>query len=220
MTCRTARPFESACRTNARSPILADVTRRQEILETAGDLFQRNGYHATSMREIARSIQLQGSSLYAHIHSKEELLRNLVHEAADAFLAAAAEVAPGLPPEQRLRGLVHAHLGVIRDKLPHATVFFHECAHLPGELRNDLVARRDAYQAVFRDAIEAGCATGAFRVEDPALATLFVLSSLNWTYQWLDPNGRLPLDVLADRYATLILGALGATTPRLDTGRE
>ncbi|MEJ2291082.1 MAG: TetR/AcrR family transcriptional regulator [Deinococcales bacterium] len=196
------------------------MTRRQEILETAGDLFQRNGYHATSMREIARSIQLQGSSLYAHIHSKEELLRNLVHEAADTFLAAAGEVDAGLPPEQRLRGLVRAHLGVIRDKLPHATVFFHEWAHLPSELRSDLVARRDAYQAIFRDVVESGCEAGTFRVEDPALATLFVLSSLNWTYQWLDPNGRLPLDVLADRYASLILGALGAPVPDLDTGRE
>jgi TetR/AcrR family transcriptional regulator, cholesterol catabolism regulator len=196
------------------------VTRRQEILETAGDLFQRNGYHATSMREIARSVQLRGSSLYAHIDSKEELLRNLVHEAADAFLVAARAVDAKLPPEQRLRRLVHAHLGVIRDKLPHATVFFHEWAHLPPELQRDLVARRDAYQAIFYDTIEAGLAAGSFRVEDPSLATLFVLSSLNWTYQWLDPEGRLSLDALADRYATLILGALGAGPPDLDTGRE
>ena len=196
------------------------MTRRQEILETAGDLFQRNGYHATSMREIARSVQLQGSSLYAHIDSKEELLRNLVHEAADTFLAAAGEVDAGLPPERRLRRLVHAHLAVIRDKLPHATVFFHEWAHLPPGLRSDLVARRDAYQAVFRDTIEAGCEAGCFRVEDPALATLFVLSSLNWTYQWLDPNGRLPPDALARRYADLILAALGAAPSEPGTGRD
>ena len=186
------------------------MTRRQEILDTAGDLFQRNGYHATSMREIARNVQLQGSSLYAHIASKEELLHNIVHEAADTFLAAARAVEPSLPPPERLRALVRAHLGVIRDRLPHATVFFHEWAHLPPELRHELVERRDAYQAIFRDTIDAGVARGDFDVEDPALATLFVLSALNWTYQWFDPAGRLSLDALARRYASLLLSALGA----------
>jgi AcrR family transcriptional regulator len=186
------------------------VTRRQEILQTAGDLFQRNGYHATSMREIARNVQLQGSSLYAHIRSKEELLRNIVDEAAETFLAAARQVDGSLPPPERLRGLVRAHLGVIRDRLPHATVFFHEWAHLPPDLQRELIERRDAYQAIFRGTVEDGARDGSFVVEDAPLATLFVLSSLNWTYQWLDPAGPLSLDVLAERYTSLLLGALGA----------
>ncbi|HKI55757.1 MAG TPA: TetR/AcrR family transcriptional regulator [Trueperaceae bacterium] len=194
------------------------MTRRQEILDTAGDLFQRRGYHATSMREIARNVSLQGSSLYAHIDSKEELLRAIVDEAADAFLMAAAGVDRTLPPPQRMRLLVAGHLQVIRDKLPYATVFFHEWAHLPAELRGDLVARRDAYQAHFRETIVAGARDGSFSVEDPALATLFVLSALNWSYQWLHPEGRLPLEVLAQRYGDMILHALGSAAD--DTAQE
>ena len=196
------------------------VTRRQQILDTAGTLFQRDGYHATSMRAIARNVQLQGSSLYAHIRSKEELLRAIVEQAADSFQTAVEAVDAKPPPPERLRALVRAHLSVVRDRLPHATVFFHEWEHLPPGLRRRLVARRDAYQAIFRRTIEAGVKDGSFTVEDPGLATLFVMSSLNWTYQWLDPDGRLPLDALAERYAELILRALGTPavgTPALDT---
>lgn len=194
------------------------MTRRQQILETAGDLFQRQGYHATSMREIARCVRLQGSSLYAHINSKEELLAAIVDEAADTFLAAAAEVDRGLPPRERLRRLARAHLQVIRDQLPLATVFFHEWAHLPEPLRSQLVARRDAYQAHFSEVIRDGVADGSFAVEDPALATLFVLSALNWTYQWLDPQGRLDPDTLARRYADMLLGALGGGSTAAPSG--
>ncbi len=194
----------------------AAVTRRQEILDTAGDLFQRHGYHATSMREIARNVRLQGSSLYAHIDSKEDLLRAIVEQAADAFLSAADEVDAGLPPPQRLRRLVHGHLRIIREKLSLATVFFHEWARLPRELRAELVARRDAYQERFGEVVRAGLADGSFHVEDPALATLFVLSALNWTYQWLDPDGRLSPETLADRYADMLLGALGAREPETE----
>ena len=186
------------------------MTRRQQILDTAGALFQRDGYHATSMRAIARSVELQGSSLYAHISSKEELLSAIVEQAAESFQTAVDAVDAALPPAERLRALVHAHLGVVRDHLPHATVFFHEWDHLPPELRRRLVDRRDAYQAIFRRAVQDGVEDGSFTVEDPALATLFVMSALNWTYQWLDPDGRLPLGELAERYAQLLLRALGA----------
>jgi len=194
------------------------VTRRQQILETAGDLFRRQGYHATSMREIARNVRLQGSSLYAHIHSKEELLAAIVEEAADAFVAAAGGVDRTLPPRERLRQLARAHLQVMCDELPHATVFFHEWSHLPQPLRSELVQRRDAYQAHFSEVVRAGVADGSFTVEDPALATLFVLSALNWTYQWLDPHGRLDLDALAQRYADMLLLGLGDASTAAPSG--
>lgn len=100
--------------------------RRREILATAGELFRRHGYHATSMRDIAGRLELRGSSLYAHIHSKEELLEEIVAEAAAAFLTAAEAVDPGLSPRERLATLIRNRLAVIASELPNATVFFHE----------------------------------------------------------------------------------------------
>lgn len=183
-------------------------TRRQEILHAAGDLFRHHGYHATSMRDIAGRLNLRGSSLYSHIESKEQLLREIVDEAADAFLEA-AETDPEEAPAARLEQLVRGHLRVMVRELRGATVFFHEWRFLPEESRREIVARRDAYQQHFRDAIERGGRDGSFRVADPHLATLFVLSALNWSYQWLDPRGRLDLDGLGDRYLELIMSALG-----------
>ena len=46
----------------------------------------------------------------------------------------------------------------------------------------------------------------------------FVLSALNWSYQWLRPEGRLPLEVLAQRYGDMILHALGSAAD--DTAQE
>lgn len=179
-------------------------------MERAGDLFHRRGYHATSMRDLAHSLNLQGSSLYAHIASKEELLATIVDEAADAFLGAARAVDPRLSPSERLRALVRGHLRVIAAELPRASVFFHEWSHLPEAMRSEVVARRDAYQEHFRSTIADGVADGSFAVPDVDLATLFALSALNWTYQWLDPAGRLPIEDVAERYADMLLGALGA----------
>lgn len=184
--------------------------RRAEIVAAAGSLFRDHGYHATSMRDLAKSLNLQGGSLYAHIGSKEELLWEIVDAAAEAFVAAAEAVDPTLPPPERMRALVHGHLGVVVAELEHATVFFHEWTHLRPDLRQRIVERRDAYQSHFRRTVHDGVRDGSFAVDDPALATLLVLSTLNWSYQWLDPAGRLDLEALTEAYATFLLRALGA----------
>lgn len=185
------------------------MDRRTQILQTAGQLFRERGYHGTSMRDIAGRLELRGSSLYAHIGSKEELLWGIVNEAADAFLASAESTDAILSPKERLGALVRGHFAVIAKELPHATVFFHEWRGLPQPMRTQIMKRRDAYEAHFTSTIRAGMDAGEFEVADIKLATLFVLSSLNWSYHWLDPDGRLNIDELATRYTSLILKGLG-----------
>lgn len=189
------------------------MDRRTEIMTAAGRLFSEAGYHVTSMRDLARAVNLQGGSLYAHIASKEEILFEIVSHAADLFLAGAAAVPPDLPPAERVARLVEAHLAVIAREIGNATVFFHEWRFLSPERKAQIQERRDAYEAYFTRAIADGVEAGVFRVEDPRLATLFVLSALNWTYQWYDPAGPIPPDAFARQYAAMVLGALGADVP-------
>ncbi len=190
---------------------LEKPTRRDEILDAAGQLFSRQGFHATSMRDLARAVKLQGGSLYAHIQSKEEVLFELVNRAADEFLESATSVPTHLPPQEQLEHLIRGHLEVIARELNNATVFFHEWKFLTPELQNQIKARRDAYEAHFKRVIEAGVKAGVFRVEDARLAAIFVLSALNWTYHWYRPGGKLSLEALSQYYQKLIFRALGYT---------
>ena len=50
------------------------VDSRQEILHTAGRLFQQQGYDATSMNDIAAALKLSKGGLYHHFQSKDEIL--------------------------------------------------------------------------------------------------------------------------------------------------
>jgi len=183
------------------------MERREQILTVAGYLFSQRGYHATSMRELAKHLNLQGGSLYAHITSKEELLLEVVRQAAERFLG----VLEGLKgdPVSKLKSLVRGHLEVIAQELPRATVFFHEWKHLSPPLLEEAKALRRRYEEGVQAVIREGMEQGVFRVENLRLATRFVLSALNWTYQWYRPEGPLTLEELSEAYATLILRALG-----------
>ena len=193
---------------------MVELTRRQAIEDVASDLFRERGYAGTSIRDIARALSVQGASLYAHVDSKEDVLWAIVDRAASRFEAAADDAErdamsrrPGDPAEA-VAALVRAHIQVLTADVDEASVFVHEWRAL-GEMRRAVIlARRDAYEARFRRAIEEGIAVGAFAMTDPAIASTTLLTALNGVATWYDPDGRLPAGRIADHLVDLALRML------------
>lgn len=183
------------------------MARLQDILLQAALLFSQRGYHATSMRELAQAVHLQGGSLYNHIESKEELLRRIVLEAADQFDAALEPIALSkAPPPQRLREALRAHLGVVARNRAWAKVFFDEWKHLSPSHYEEILERRRKVERIYQDLLREGVQQGWFHSDlDLSLATILLLSAANWTYQWFQPEGRLSAEEVADTFADLLL---------------
>src|SRR6476661_668798 len=183
--------------------------RKAQIVQTAGSMFSRQGYHATTVRDIARELNMQGGSLYAHIDSKEDMLWEIVERAAAQFLAAAAPIAAlPLPAGARLRRLLAAHVDVVTRNLDNATVFFHEWRFLSPARRAHIGAQRDAYEALFRGVIQDGIDAGEFPGADARLGATLALSAGNWLYQWFRPDGALPAEAIAAQLADLVIAGL------------
>jgi AcrR family transcriptional regulator len=194
-------------------------SRRRQIEDAASALFSGRGYAATSMRDIASTLDLQGGSLYAHVASKEALLWSIVDDAAGRFHAAVRPIAEGGGgAAERLRAMVHAHVGVLADGLERASVYLYEWTFLAPERRELVAASRSAYQAMFERVIAEGQASGELASEpDPKLAAIFVLSAVNALPRWYRADGPLSLDQVAERYAELFLRGLTAPSPVLPT---
>jgi AcrR family transcriptional regulator len=185
--------------------------RRQAIEDVASALFHERGYAATSVRDIARALDIRGASLYAHVASKEDVLWAIVERAATAFEQAADEAiagTAGAAAGKRLATLIHGHVRVITADPELASVFVNEWRHLSAQRRQLILVRRDAYQQRFHDLIGAGIDSGEFVPTDPALAATFILTALNGIATWYSPLGRLDVDSIADHYAGLALAAL------------
>jgi TetR/AcrR family transcriptional regulator, cholesterol catabolism regulator len=188
---------------------MVELTRRQAIEEVASDLFREHGYAATSIRDIARALSVQGASLYAHVTSKEDVLWAIVERAAARFEAAAdaaeadAEARRPGDPAEALAALVRAHVEVLAADVDEASVFVNEWRSLGPERRRAILDRRDAYQGRFRRRIESGIAVGSFAMTDPAIAATTILSALNGIATWYDPAGRLAAERIADHLVDL-----------------
>jgi len=185
--------------------------RRREIDDVASELFHANGYSATSVRDIARALDIQGASLYAHVASKEDLLWSIVDRAATTFeqgVDRALDDTASDDPVERLAAIVEAHVKVVTADPERASVFVTEWRHLSPQRRDAIGRRRDTYELRVRDVIADGQAIGAFAAVDPALAATFLLTALNGIATWYRPEGRLSADRIADHYVELALRSL------------
>lgn len=185
-------------------------SRREQIYEVAGALFSERGYHATSMRDLASQLGMQGGSLYAHISGKEELLVEIVNHAAQQFDASLLPLREqNLAPEEKLREAMRRHIEVVAHNLESATVFFHEWKHLSPEAYRKVTDWRDTIDGLYRDLIREGIEKGVFKPDlDVKMSAYLVLAAVNWTYTWYRPGGPLTAAQIADKFAEMLLVGL------------
>lgn len=195
---------------------MVETGRRREIEDAASSLFHEFGYSGTSVRDIARAVDIQGASLYAHVASKQDVLWAIVERMAVRFEGAADAVEAADPGAVvfghgvQLIGLVRAHVAVVTDDLERASVFIHEWRALEPDRRDEIAQRRDAYEHRFRSTIDGGIASGAFTAVDPTVTAAYILTALNGLVQWYRPLGRSSPRDVADSFADLSLRAVQA----------
>ncbi len=183
---------------------------RDDVVDAAGRLFAERGYHGTSMRDLGKELGLLGSSLYAHVDSKQDLLVEVVEEGARLFEASADRALAGeTAPVQRLRALISGHVDVVVENIDVSRTFLNEARMLGPGHRRKILEARDHYEQVFRSVIADGREDGSFAPDvDPKTASIYILSILNAIERWYDPSGPLDREGLVDSLSSFVESAL------------
>lgn len=192
-----------------------EETTGERILRVAAEKFAEKGYHGTGVAELGDAAGIKRGALYYHIGSKEDLLFRLSRRHVEEALARGrAVMANAVGAVGKFRLLVREHLRTLAERRSEVIVVMHEMHALTGERAVQLKALRSEYEELFATVLQEGVEEGAFRSAD-RIEVLGVLSMLNYTYVWLDPNGPVSVDEIADRLADLILH--GVQLPQRDT---
>jgi TetR/AcrR family transcriptional regulator, cholesterol catabolism regulator len=144
----------------------ADLRREREhqIAHGALALFKEQGYHSTSVREIAAAAGLSMGGLYEYITSKEDVLSLVYRHLIDGI----EEAAPDAEARDLEGLLVDLMLGTA-DHAAEVQLMYRETGSLqPGQRALIAAAERDQAARV-QGAIERAMASGTVEVSDPEL---------------------------------------------------
>jgi AcrR family transcriptional regulator len=191
--------------------MVATRNTRSDVVSAAGRLFAEKGYHGTSMRDLGRELGLLGSSLYAHVASKQDLLVAVVEEGARLFQDSAQRaLETDGSALVRLGALIDGHVDVVLSHQDVVRTYLNEARMLDGEHRSRVIAARDLYERAFRDTMTDGIADGSVRPDlDPKIASIFVLSILNAVERWFRPGGGLDEVGLAEAIESFVVNGIG-----------
>ncbi|RAE31588.1 TetR/AcrR family transcriptional regulator, partial [Burkholderia multivorans] len=139
---------------------------RNNILRSARDTFATKGFDGASIRDIAQAAGLSLSALYYYFPSKQEALYELVHTAYTWYIdhsrAVVAEV--GDDPVDQLAVSVRYLSRYRMANVSVSTVLLRDTERLDGENAARIKTLQREARAVLGDIIEAGIASGQFRV--------------------------------------------------------
>jgi AcrR family transcriptional regulator len=185
--------------------------RREAIIRAAATAFNREGFHNTSMDDLAAALNTSKPTLYQFFENKQKLLYACHQHAMDhgeAGLALGRR--EGKTGREKLAIYCRHYMhGVMHD--------FGSCAVLTDidALQKDdraaAIERRARISAATRELIEEASRDGSFAAVDSKLASLFVLSVVNWILIWYRPDGARTRDEIVETFISMIENGL---TPR------
>jgi AcrR family transcriptional regulator len=178
----------------------------QRLMEAAVDAFADKGFHATSTRDIAARAQMSPAGVYVHFASKQDLLFQLCRRGHVLALEVVetARKSADTPPGQ-LVAIVSAFASWHAEQFRTARIVQYEFPHLSPEHRAEVMTLRKQIDAVVRDVLQAGVATGDFDVPDLAMTTLALQSLTIDVARWYKPGIRRTPETIGAAYGALAL---------------
>ncbi len=190
-------------------PKTTGKVKKADLLNQAELLFQKKGYLGTSMRDLAKVMNVEAASLYSHFPSKTEILWQIADRCANEFFHTVKPIyLSKLNTKAKLKEMIIAHIKVITSNLNASAVFMTEWKHLPPEKYQVYALMRDYYEQMFRKVILDGVRENLFRNVDEKFSSLTILSALNWTHQWYRPNGEMTPEQIGEHLAEILLNGL------------
>jgi TetR/AcrR family transcriptional regulator, cholesterol catabolism regulator len=160
--------------------------KRAEIIQHCAALFDKVGFHNTSMQMLADEVGLGKPTLYHYFPSKLSILY-AIHDSHIGALLDGLQHEPSSDPLLSLRAACIGILSQIATHPGYVRAFMDNYGDLEGEMRAAIRARRRDYFEGVKGIIVDGIARGRFRPVDPVIATYGFLGMCNWAYKWYPP---------------------------------
>src|SRR3977135_3725630 len=185
--------------------------RLDHFLSRAAKVFADQGYHSSTMRDLAAATDMSLAGMYYYVRGKEELLFRIQERCFLRVLAGAQRALAALgaaDPAERLPADIHHHVTFFAAHMAEMKVLSHEANSLTGERQRKVNAIKRRYVDLLEGLLKDVAPEESAAERSAATYTLFGM--MNWIYNWYDPAGEIDPERLAGLIARIFLGGVSA----------
>ena len=188
--------------------LLKYETRKDEIIQTSAVLFQKKGYSAVTMRDIAKAMGIKAASLYNHIKSKQEILSEIIISLAEQFTEQMKIIKNSDDNSiDKLKQIVALHVNTTSNNQFGMASLNNDWMHLEAELEYYLKLRKN-YENDFRGIIEDGIQSSELINGNPEVMLFSLLSTLRSLYIWLPKKEDLDIDKFTTELSLVLINGI------------
>lgn len=184
------------------------------ILKKSAKLMAKQGYHGTSMRDLAEVTGHSLSGLYHYLDSKDELIFKINERGFTSLLEIAKEIRErDILPADKLRAVISNHIDFFSGNMSEMRVMMfgtHDIDKKRSQVISDL---KDDYASIVRQVVHDYLQSQSdkqFSESEISRKTYLLFGMMNWIYGWYSKNEHGSASELADDiYVTFTQGCLG-----------
>ena len=184
------------------------LEKREALLSAAVRSFNERGFHATSLDEVAASLNVTKPTFYYYFASKDEILFECVRRGLESIRQITDSIeSTGDSGMVRLKALMRGYAVVMTNDFGMCVTRTadHE---LSSESRAKFRALKREIDQTIRQVVEDGMADGSIASGDSRLMTFTLSGALNWMARWYEPTGLLTAEQIADATVEILIKGL------------
>ena len=188
----------------------ANAEQKERIRLAAVQLFTRQGFAATSMKQLAQALDTVAANLYNYFPNKEAILLDVLEHQLVAMLERDRAILDrAQSPADTLRSLVR---DLVANDLSDPLAAFVGIQGVRGLTEENLeyvTGLMAQIRTSWTEVIVAGSEQGDFDVQDPKLVALSILTLCSSVSTWYRPGGEYTAEYVAEGVADLALRMAG-----------
>ncbi|MCP4717986.1 MAG: TetR/AcrR family transcriptional regulator [Desulfobacteraceae bacterium] len=184
---------------------------KEKLVQVAIELFSTRGFKGTSIRDIAKAMDMSISNIYHYFGNKEGLLLAVLEHSSKGLVEKLGAISQmDLDPLERFKLLIKTHIQLSEFYKKEIKIFFLDEEHLsPEGTKINNQTQTDILQ-IHSKALNDLKKAGHLRCKSTTIAAFNILGIINWQLRWYRTDGSFSLEEVAGEILSFILhGILG-----------
>jgi AcrR family transcriptional regulator len=182
-----------------------ESTRMESVANTAASLFDKVGYHETSLKDISTAASLSKGAIYYYFSNKHEILLYILNSYMDLLLTGLDDdLARYDDSLSKVKHMLSRHMSTFSSHAASGRILLKHAHNLPAKDLTGIVRKQKQYAQVLADilAVNAG---GALSNDHVKACSYILFGMHNSIIYWHRPDGPLPLAELIEICSELFL---------------